>query len=92
MRGMRFDAPVGSTDTSSGRTIQTLRVEGRVALVYPERDLVLPQVRAFIDWMAPRLPVLFQDTASLKGDKRSEDVDPRQPYDGRKRRRLSSGA
>jgi DNA-binding transcriptional LysR family regulator len=38
---------------------KTLRVEGRIALVYPERDLVPPQVRAFIDFMAKRLPVLF---------------------------------
>lgn len=28
-----------------------LRSEGRIALVYPERELVPPQVRAFVDWM-----------------------------------------
>jgi DNA-binding transcriptional LysR family regulator len=36
-----------------------LRVEGRMALVYPERDLVPAQVRAFIDWMVARLPPLL---------------------------------
>jgi DNA-binding transcriptional LysR family regulator len=39
---------------------KVLRVEGRMALVYPDRDLVPPQVRAFIDWMAARLPPLFE--------------------------------
>jgi len=28
-----------------------LRSEGRIALVYTERELVPPQVRAFVDWM-----------------------------------------
>lgn len=37
-----------------------LRVEGRMALVYPDRDLVPAQVRAFIDWMVARLPTLLQ--------------------------------
>jgi DNA-binding transcriptional LysR family regulator len=36
-----------------------VQVEGRIALVYPERDLIPSQVRAFIDWMTPRLPALF---------------------------------
>jgi DNA-binding transcriptional LysR family regulator len=39
---------------------KSLRVEGRVALVYLEREFVPPQVRAFIDWMAARLPALFR--------------------------------
>lgn len=43
---------------------KTLRLEGRVALVYPERELVPPQVRAFIDWMAARLPAVLLDAAS----------------------------
>jgi DNA-binding transcriptional LysR family regulator len=38
----------------------TLRVEGRVALVFPERELMPAQVRAFIDWMATRLTAFFQ--------------------------------
>ncbi len=37
-----------------------LRVEGRVALVFPERELMPAQVRAFIDWMATRLAAFFQ--------------------------------
>ena len=36
-----------------------LCVEGTMALVYPERELVPPQVRAFVDWMAARLPALL---------------------------------
>lgn len=36
-----------------------LRVEGRMALVYPDRELVPPQVRAFLSWMAARLPALL---------------------------------
>jgi DNA-binding transcriptional LysR family regulator len=33
-----------------------LRTEGRLALVYPERELVPPPVRAFVDWMSARVP------------------------------------
>ncbi len=33
-----------------------LRSEGRIALVYPERELVAPPVRAFVDWMVARAP------------------------------------
>lgn len=43
-----------------------LRVDGRMALVYPERDLVPAQVRAFIDWMVTRLPPLMQSQAKEK--------------------------
>jgi DNA-binding transcriptional LysR family regulator len=39
---------------------KVLRVEGKVSLVYAERDLLPAQVRAFIDWMATRLPAFFQ--------------------------------
>ena len=38
---------------------KVLRVEGKMALVYPDRDLVPPHVRAFLDWMAARLPALI---------------------------------
>jgi len=31
-----------------------LRAEGRIALVYPERELMAPPVRAFVDWMVAR--------------------------------------
>jgi DNA-binding transcriptional LysR family regulator len=33
-----------------------LRADGRIALVYPERELTAPPVRAFIDWMVTRAP------------------------------------
>jgi DNA-binding transcriptional LysR family regulator len=33
-----------------------LRADGRIALVYPERELVPPPVRAFVDWMVARAP------------------------------------
>jgi DNA-binding transcriptional LysR family regulator len=36
-----------------------LRSEGRIALVYPERELLAPPVRAFIDWLVARAPALF---------------------------------
>jgi DNA-binding transcriptional LysR family regulator len=58
-----------------------LRLEGRVALVHPERDLVPPQVRAFIDWMAARLPVLFQTPDP------DPDPDPRPAHASRRRAR-----
>jgi DNA-binding transcriptional LysR family regulator len=35
---------------------RALRSEGRIALVYPERELVPPPVRAFVDWMVARAP------------------------------------
>jgi DNA-binding transcriptional LysR family regulator len=41
-----------------------LRVDGRMALVYLERDLMPAQVRAFIDWMAARLPPLFRSVTA----------------------------
>jgi DNA-binding transcriptional LysR family regulator len=33
-----------------------LRSEGRIAVVYPERELVPPPVRAFVDWLVARAP------------------------------------
>lgn len=33
-----------------------LREKGRIALLYPERELVPPPVRAFVDWMIARAP------------------------------------
>jgi DNA-binding transcriptional LysR family regulator len=36
-----------------------LRAEGRIALVYLERELVPAPVRAFIDWMVARAPALL---------------------------------
>ena len=37
-----------------------LRAEGRVALVYPERELVPPPVRAFVDWVLARAPAALE--------------------------------
>jgi DNA-binding transcriptional LysR family regulator len=76
---------------------RTLRLDGRVALVYPERDLVPPQVRAFIDWMAARLPAMFLSATSLERDKRADEVrtttaDARPPRDRRKPRLRPPGA
>jgi DNA-binding transcriptional LysR family regulator len=39
-----------------------LRHEGRIALVYPERELVPPQVRAFVDWILARAPAVLPAT------------------------------
>jgi DNA-binding transcriptional LysR family regulator len=33
-----------------------LRSDGRIAIVYPERELVAPPVRAFVDWLVARAP------------------------------------
>ncbi|NUP10681.1 MAG: LysR family transcriptional regulator [Polyangiaceae bacterium] len=49
---------------------KTLRVEGKMALVYADRDFVPAQVRAFIDWMVARLPPLLQRAAALPDDQR----------------------
>jgi len=53
---------------------KVLRVEGRMALVYPDRDLVPAQVRAFIDWMVARLPPLMQPSVALLGETPSDGV------------------
>jgi LysR family transcriptional regulator for bpeEF and oprC len=33
-----------------------LRVDGSLSILYPERKLMAPQVRALIDWMVSRAP------------------------------------
>jgi DNA-binding transcriptional LysR family regulator len=43
-----------------------LRAEGRIALVYPERELVPPPVRAFIDWLVARAPAALAPSAVPK--------------------------
>ena len=40
-----------------------LRADGRVALVYPERELVAPPVRAFVDWLVARAPAALAPPA-----------------------------
>jgi DNA-binding transcriptional LysR family regulator len=48
-----------------------LRSEGRIALVYPERELVAPPVRAFIDWMVDRAPRALAPSRSPKARSRA---------------------
>jgi DNA-binding transcriptional LysR family regulator len=36
-----------------------LRAEAKIALVYLERELIAPPVRAFVDWMAERAPKIL---------------------------------
>jgi DNA-binding transcriptional LysR family regulator len=43
-----------------------LRSEGRIALVYPERELIPPPVRAFVDWMVARAPAALAPSSSSK--------------------------
>jgi DNA-binding transcriptional LysR family regulator len=40
-----------------------LRSEGRIAIVYLERELVPPQVRAFVDWFVARAPAALAPSA-----------------------------
>jgi DNA-binding transcriptional LysR family regulator len=47
-----------------------LRSEGRIALVYPERELMAPPVRAFIDWMVARAPHALVGAAAVKSSPR----------------------
>lgn len=37
-----------------------LRVQGSVAIVYLERKLMPPQVRAFVDWIIQRAPAALR--------------------------------
>jgi DNA-binding transcriptional LysR family regulator len=41
-----------------------LRSAGRIALVYPERELVAPPVRAFVDWLLARAPKALAPSTS----------------------------
>jgi DNA-binding transcriptional LysR family regulator len=45
-----------------------LRSEGRIALVYPERELVPPPVRAFVDWMVARAPTALLPSSSPRSE------------------------
>ncbi|WP_394840773.1 LysR family transcriptional regulator [Pendulispora brunnea] len=40
-----------------------LRVEGAIFLVYPERALMPPQIRAFVDWIRARAPAVLRTRA-----------------------------
>lgn len=56
-----------------------LRAEGRIALVYPERELVPPPVRAFVDWIVARAPaaLVSSSSANADGPKRRKRKRPR---------------
>jgi DNA-binding transcriptional LysR family regulator len=43
-----------------------LRAEARIALVYPERELVPPPVRAFVDWMLARAPAVLKASGAAR--------------------------
>jgi DNA-binding transcriptional LysR family regulator len=43
-----------------------LRSEGRIALVYPERELVPPPVRLFVDWMVARAPTALPSVSAKR--------------------------
>lgn len=47
-----------------------LRTEGRVALVYPERELVAAPVRAFVDWMVAHVPAAVLSQAAGDGTRK----------------------
>jgi len=40
-----------------------LRSDGRIALVYLERELLAPPVRAFVDWLVARAPAALAPPA-----------------------------
>jgi DNA-binding transcriptional LysR family regulator len=46
-----------------------LRSEGRIALVYPERELIAPPVRAFVDWLVARAPAALVPPPSSNTDR-----------------------
>ncbi|MFT3924401.1 MAG: LysR family transcriptional regulator [Myxococcales bacterium] len=75
----------------SGRLVavlpKILRVEGRMALVYPERLFVPAQVRAFIDWMLARLPRALGPGLVVDDERIPEKVRPVRPAARKKRRR-----
>jgi DNA-binding transcriptional LysR family regulator len=46
-----------------------LRSEGRIALVYPERELVPPPARAFVDWLVARAPAALVPASAASPDR-----------------------
>jgi DNA-binding transcriptional LysR family regulator len=46
-----------------------LRAEGRIAVVYLERELVPSPVRAFVDWLVARAPAALAPSPSRKGQR-----------------------
>jgi hypothetical protein len=57
-----------------------LRAEGRIAVVYVERELVPPAVRAFVDWLLARAPSALAAARARA-----------QPKSARRRARLAAG-
>jgi hypothetical protein len=45
-----------------------ITIESRIAVVFPERELVPPQVRAFIDALSAWLPGKFEAAAAARDD------------------------
>ncbi|MGZ3454344.1 MAG: LysR family transcriptional regulator [Polyangiales bacterium] len=48
----------------------TLRVDGTISLVYAERKLMPPQLRAFIDWIVARAPLVLGTPEEARTRKR----------------------
>ncbi len=46
-----------------------LRSQGGIALVYPERELIPPPVRAFVDWMVARAPTVLVPPSRTKSNR-----------------------
>jgi len=46
-----------------------LRSQGRIAVVYPERELIAPAVRAFVDWLLARAPTALLPSAQPKTER-----------------------
>jgi DNA-binding transcriptional LysR family regulator len=53
-----------------------LRSDGRIALVYPERELVAPPVRAFVDWLVARAPTALAPPADSGRETRGRPGKP----------------
>lgn len=64
---------------------QALRLDGSVSLVYTERKLMPPQVRAFIDWIVARAP-------AAQGVAARQTTPSTQPSNAVCRRERSTGA
>ena len=41
-----------------------LRLEGSLSIVYPDRKLMPPQVRAFVDWLIARAPAALRSPSA----------------------------
>jgi DNA-binding transcriptional LysR family regulator len=81
-------------DIASGTLVQVLpgvlEAESRIAIVYPERELVPPQVRAFVDTViawAPNIEAISRNKPTKPESKPKSEPKPKpKPAKGRKRR------